>query len=141
MTRWRYGLASAGIALGLFGIYRLITQIQIDNLIILVVWLIGAVIIHDGILSPLVVAIGWLVARIVPKRARRYLQAALVTAALVTVIAVPLIVREGSQPPSKAILRQNYGANLTVLIVFVVAATLAGYAVHVAPRSRRRLGK
>jgi hypothetical protein len=141
MKQWRYGLASAGITLGLFGIFRLVTQIPFDDLTILSAWLIGAVIIHDGVLSPLVLAVGWLVARIVPQRARPYLQAALVTAALVTAIAVPLIVREGSQPPSKALLRQNYGANLTVLFAIIAAFALACYAVRVASDNRRRSGK
>lgn len=141
MKRWRYGLGSAGLVLGLFGAFQLVTQIPFGDLAVLAVWLVGAVIIHDGIVSPLVVAVGWLVSRIVPQRARRYLQAALVTAALVTVIAVPLILREGTQPPSKAILRQHYGANLTVLLSIIAALALCAYAVQVAADSRRQPGK
>jgi hypothetical protein len=65
----------------------------------------------------------------------------LVTAALVTVIAVPLIVRAGSQPPSKALLRQNDAANLTVLFAIIAALALARYAVRVVGDSRRRSRK
>ena len=137
MRRWRYGLGSAGLALGLFGVFRLLTQIPFGDLAILAIWLVGAVIIHDGIVSPLVVTVGWLVSRVVPQRARRYLQAALVTAALVTVIAVPLIFREGTQPPSKALLRQHYGANLTVLVSIIAALALSAYAARIAGDRRR----
>jgi hypothetical protein len=101
--RWRVALAVAGILLGSFGGFRLLTQISPHNLMVLAVWLVGALIIHDGIVSPLVVIVGAALARFVPARARRHLQAALIMAGLVTVVAVPLIYRRGSQPRSKAI--------------------------------------
>jgi hypothetical protein len=132
MSRIRLVLGTAGILLGLFGVFRLATQVPVGDLVILAVWLIGALIIHDGILSPIVVGIGATIARFVPPRARRYLQAGLIAAAIVTVIAIPMIYRRGSQPRSKAILQQNYGANLTVLIGVVAAVTLLLYAVRIA---------
>ena len=58
MRRWRIVLGVAGIALGLFGIGRLVTQIPMASLVGLGLWLIAALVIHDGILSPLVLAIG-----------------------------------------------------------------------------------
>jgi uncharacterized membrane protein YidH (DUF202 family) len=137
MRRRRYALAAAGIALMSFGAFRLVTQIPLGNLIILVGWLIGIVIVHDGVLSPAVAAVGWLVARFVPRRARRYLQAGLVIAALVAVIAFPLILRRGSQPPSKALLLRDYGGNLTILLAILATLTLAAYAVRVASDSRQ----
>ena len=131
MGRWRIVLAVAGIALGLFGIGRLVTQIPVPSLVGLAVWLIAALVIHDGIASPLVLAVGALVAR-VPPRGRRYLQAALIMAAMVTVLAVPMIYRRGSQPASKALLDQNYGGNLTLLLGVLAGATLLAYAIRVA---------
>ena len=132
MSPVRLMLGAAGILLGLFGVFRLVTEIPLGDLVVLVVWLIGALIIHDGVVSPLVVGVGWVLARFVPPRARRYLQAALIAAAIVTVIAIPMIYREGSQPKSKAILQQNYGGNLTLLLGIIAAVTLLAYAVHVA---------
>ena len=96
----------------------------------------AALVIHDGVLAPVVVAVGWAVAHVVPARARRYLQAGLVAAALVTVVAVPLIYRQDTQPAVKAILRQDYGGNLTLLLGIIAAASLLLYAAHVA-RFRR----
>ena len=131
MRRWRIVLAVAGILLGLFGVGRLFTQIPGYSLKWLAVWLIAAVIIHDGILSPPVVAVGWLV-RHVPPRARRYLQAALIMGAMATVIAVPMIYLRNSQPVSKAILNQNYGGNLTLLLGIIGGLSLLAYAIRVA---------
>ena len=124
-------LAVAGILLGLFGVGRLVTQVPVHSLIGLAVWLAAALIIHEGIASPLVIAVGALLAR-VPPRGRRYLQAGMIMGAMIPVIAVPMIVRQDSQPVSKAILNQNFGGNLTVLLGLVAAVTLLGYAVRVA---------
>lgn len=134
MGRWRIVLAIAGIAIGLFGVVRLVTQVPVPSLVGLAVWLIAALVIHDGIASPLVLATGALVGR-VPPRGRRYLQAGLIMAAMVTVLAVPMIYRRGSQPPSKALLDQDFGGHLTLLLGVIASATLLAYAIRVARSS------
>ncbi|WP_375503183.1 hypothetical protein [uncultured Jatrophihabitans sp.] len=128
MRKIRLTLGALGVALALFGAFRLVTQIPVADLVVLAVWLILAVAIHDGLLSPAVIAVGWLVARVTPARAGRYVQSALVGGGLISVIAIPLIYREGSQPADKAILQQNYGGNLSVLLAIVAAASVLAYA-------------
>lgn len=134
--RGRQLIGATGAALVGFGAFRIVTEVAFSDQIVLIGWLIGAVLIHDGVLSPLVIGVGTVLARI-PPRARRYLQTALITGALVTVVAVPLILREDTQPPSKALLLQNYGVNLSVLLAIIAAASLAGYAISVAATRRR----
>ena len=95
MKAWRIILAAAGISLGLFGIYRLFTQVPTSSLVALEVWLLAALLIHDGLLSPAVVGLGSLLRRFFPHRGRRYLQAALLMGALVTVVALPMIYLRG----------------------------------------------
>lgn len=131
MRRWRYALVAAGVLLFLYGGVRLVAEVP-EALPGLVLWLVGIVVIHDGLLSPLVVGVGWLLARTVPPRGRRYLQAALVVGGLITIIAIPLIARRGTQPPAKALLVQNYGANLAILLGLVAALNLAAYLVTAA---------
>lgn len=132
MTRWRWAFGVTGALLGLFGGFRLFTEVPMEELVMVGVWLVAAAIIHEGILSPVVVGAGWLISRVVPPRARRYLQAGLIVGGLVTVIAIPLIYREDTQPEVKAILLQNYGANLTLLLALIGAVSLLAYAVRVA---------
>lgn len=126
MSRVRLGLGAAGVALAGFGVFRLLTGIGAVDLVWLAIWLVGALVLHDGMLAPLTVGIGALLAR-VPPRGRRYLQGALIAGSLVTVIAIPLIARAHSQPAIKAILRQNYVANLAILLAIVAAVALALY--------------
>ena len=88
MRAWRIGLATAGILLGLYGVFRLLTNVGCVELLVLAAWLIGAVVVHDGVLSPLVVSVGWFLSRTVPARARRYLQGFLVVGGLMTMSGV-----------------------------------------------------
>ena len=131
MKAWRIVLAVAGIALGAFGVFRLVTEIAPHSLLILTVWLVAALIIHDALLGPSVVGVGWLLRRFVPDRGRRYLQIALIMIALVTVIAVPMIFLRGSQPAVKALLLRNYGANLIMIIGIIAVLSLILYGVRV----------
>jgi hypothetical protein len=129
---WRIALAVAGVALAAFGVFRLVTEVPPSQLLILGLWLIAALIIHDALLAPSVVGAGWLLRRYVPDRGRRYLQLALIMIALVTVIAVPMIFLRGSQPAAKALLLRNYGANLIVIVGVIAVISLILYAARVA---------
>ena len=134
--RVRIALGSAGVALGLFGVFRLLTQIHGADLVQLAIWLVAALVLHDGVLAPIIVGVGAVLAH-VPARARTALNAlSPALYGLVTVIALPLIHRAYSQPASKAILQQDYTANLGVLLAVVAAVALAGYAV-LTVRARR----
>ena len=138
MKAWRIGLMVAGIVVGLYGVGRLLVGTGFGGLIILALWLIGAVILHDGVLAPAVVGVGWTLGRFVPPRARRWLQAVLVAAGLVTVVGIWLVAREGTQEPAKAILQQDYLANLTLLLGLLAGASLLGYLVQRATSGRAR---
>jgi hypothetical protein len=135
MRIWRIVLAVIGIGLAVYGLSQLLTQVPPTSLILLGLWLVAAVLIHEGVLSPTVVAVSWLLRRYVRDRARRYLQFALIMAAMITVIAIPLIYRANREPPSKALLLQDFPTNLAILLAGIGVLTLAAYAVGVA-RSR-----
>lgn len=138
MRTWRITLVAAGLALGLVGAGLLLTGVDLGTLALLALWLVGAVVIHDGLVSPLVIGVGWVLHHTVPARARRYLQGGLVAAALITVVAVPMIAQQGAQLASKALLQQNFGSNLALLVGLVAAVSLLLYAVRVARDARRR---
>ena len=96
------------------------------------VWLVGAVVIHDGILSPLVVS-----HRLGPVPRRAAAGPSLPPGCVdrrraVTVIALPMIYRRKSRPANKAILQQNFAGNLTVMLGIIAVLSLVAYAVRVA---------
>ena len=139
MRTWRVALAVAGILLAVFGALRIVTTVPLGALTILALWMIGAVIVHDGIIAPATVTVGWLLGRFIPPRGRRYVQAFLLSGGLVTIIAIPLILRRNTQPASKAILQQNYAGNLTVLLGIIAGLSLLAYAMHVAHDHHRKV--
>ncbi len=125
-------LAVTGIALGAYGVFRLVTEIPRHSLLILAVWLAAALIIHDAVLEPSVVGVGWLLRRHLSDRSRRYVQLALIMIAFVAVIATPMIFLRNTQPAEKALLLRNYGANLILIIAIIAVLSLILYAVRVA---------
>ena len=130
MRKYRIALGVAGALLLTFGVFRLVTELDSGNLFALVLWLIAAVAIHDGLIAPITVGTG-VALTFVPSRFRRYLQGGLVVGALITVIAVPLIGRQGTQPEAKAILLRDYSANLALLLGMTAAIAVVLYALRV----------
>jgi hypothetical protein len=134
---WRIILAAVGIALAAFGIFRLVSETPLHSLAVLALWLAAALVLHDAILAPSIVGVGWLLRRFVPDRGRRFVQIALIMMALVVVIAIPMIFLRGSQPAVKALLLRHYGANVILIIGVIAVVSLILYAVRVA-RDRTR---
>ena len=130
MRKYRIALGVAGGLLLTFGVFRLVTELDAGDLFVLGVWLAAAVALHDGLIAPITVGTGVALTG-VPPRARRYLQGALLVGALITVIAIPLIGRQGTQPESKAILLRDYAANLALLLGMTAAVALVLYALRV----------
>lgn len=128
--RTRVALGAAGGLLMAFGAFRLLTEVALADLFVLAVWLAVAILLHDFVLSPFVVGAGWVLGRTAPPRIRRYLQAFLIVAGLITVIAIPLILREGTQPEQTTLLVQDYSTNLAFLLGLLAAATAVMFAVR-----------
>jgi hypothetical protein len=119
-----------GVAMMTYGIWRIFDNAGATQPLHLGEWLVGALILHDGVLSFVVVAIGWLVARAIPGRARAYVQGGLITAGLVTAVAAVEIYRRGRSAPGQSLLEQNYSANLALLLLLIALGTAACYAMR-----------
>jgi hypothetical protein len=128
-------LGAGGGLLALYGLSRLVTETAGGHLLVLAGWLVGALVLHDAVLSPMIIALGALLRR-VPARARSYVQGALVAGGTVTVIAIPLILRAGRQPDVKAILDQDFPANLTVLLALIALTAVSSYLLRVVREHR-----
>ncbi|MGW8357237.1 hypothetical protein [Streptomyces wedmorensis] len=114
----RYGVGCLGLVLIGIGAWRVADQ---PDSLGVVVWLAGAVVLHDGIIAPLVLAIGLL---LVGRPERGVLRGALVVAGSLVLIALPLLVRPG-EPPNPSALPLPYGRNLVIVLAAVVVAAVA----------------
>jgi hypothetical protein len=124
----RTALGAAGLALMAVGLYLLVTGGQFKGVAL---WLAGAVVLHDLLVAPLVLAVGLLLA-LLP--ARGLLRGALVTAGCLTVIALPVLLAPGT-PHNPSVLPLDYPRNWLLTLAAVAAVTAA---VLVARRLRGR---
>ncbi|WP_245727771.1 hypothetical protein [Streptomyces vietnamensis] len=119
----RYGLGTLGVALVGLGTWLVVDQ---PDPLGVFVWLAGALVLHDGILAPLVLAVGLLLAG---RRRRGLLRGALLVAGSVVLVTLPLLVRPGA-PPNPSALPLPYGRNLAIVLAAVTVVTGAPIAVQ-----------
>ncbi|MFJ7269951.1 hypothetical protein ACIQV3_25510 [Streptomyces sp. NPDC099050] len=117
MKSVRVLLGGAGLLLIAIG-GRLLADLP-DPLDVLV-WMGGALVLHDGIIAPLVLAAGLAVAAV---PARGLVRGALLTAGVLVLVTLPLLLRPGA-PPNPSALPLPYGRNL--LLVLAAVAVAAG---------------
>jgi hypothetical protein len=109
-------LGAAGLALMGLGLYLLVTGGQFKDVAL---WLAGAVVLHDLLIAPLVLAAGLLLA-LLP--ARGLLRGALVTAGCLTAIALPVLLAPGT-PRNPSVLPLDYPRNWLLSLAAVAAVT------------------
>ncbi|WP_329011273.1 hypothetical protein OG271_30175 [Micromonospora rifamycinica] len=87
-------------------------------------FLAGVVVGHDLVWMVGLLAAGAVLTRFVPRRHRPLARAAAISAAAVTVVALPLVLGFGRSPDNPSALPLPYGRNLAVVLLLVVAATV-----------------
>ncbi|HEX2901903.1 MAG TPA: hypothetical protein VHO01_00485 [Jatrophihabitans sp.] len=133
----RLGLGVLGVLAIVYGGVRILTDAKDTKPWALARWLIGSLLVHDVLIAPVVIGLGWLLNRLVPGRVRGYLQATLICAGLVSAVGLWLIYRQGKYGArSLALLQQNYLANLVILLAIIALAGVACYTIA-ALRTRR----
>lgn len=135
----RIGLGAVGVALLGYGAVRIFTDAKDTKPFALAKWLVGSLLVHDLLIAPAVIGIGWVLGRVVPARARAYLQAALICGGLVSAVGVLMIWRQGKYgATSLALLQQNYRANLLLLLVIIALGAAIGYLIEVVRTKRTK---
>jgi hypothetical protein len=133
MTRWiRTALGALGVGFGLWGLRLLLQAVSVDALIRLPLWLGGAVVTDDFFLVPLTVGAGWLLTRwsIGPGRHRvvGVVRTTLLYAGVTTVVAIPLLIRQGKGVNSTVLprdyLRDWLLLEATIVVVGLVIAVI-----------------
>jgi hypothetical protein len=130
----RGALAALGVGFGLWGLRLLLQAVSTDALVRLPLWLGGAVVTDDFLLVPLTVAGGWLLTRwsMGPGRHRitGTVRTVLLYVAVTTVIAIPLLIRQG-KGVNPTVLPRDYLRDwllleATIVVVGVVIALIQG---------------
>ncbi|MGK4579333.1 hypothetical protein [Kitasatospora sp. HPMI-4] len=130
MRTLRVVTALAGVGLIGYGVYGLLHDSYIKDPLDVLVWLVGWLLIHDGLWVPLLCVLGASFVR------GPVLRGWLIVVAALTAVALPPILRDGHNNGNASLLPLPYLRNwLIVLAVTAVAATLVAL---VSLRRRRR---
>ncbi|MFG2229180.1 hypothetical protein ACGFNX_04015 [Streptomyces sp. NPDC048723] len=129
---FRYAVGGFGLAVMAFGGLLLVREPEPWRIAL---WLAGGVLVHDGLIAPLITAVGALCAA-VGLRLHGVPRAALVVAGSLTVIALPPLLRPGGVANPSA-LPLDYPRNW-LLAMAVIGVLTAGYAGVRAWTRRRR---
>lgn len=96
-------------------------------------WFAGAAVLHDGVLVPAVLAAGLATGRL-PAPYRRVVRAALVIAACVTAVAIPLVLGYGRRADEPSRLPLPYGRNLAIVLAAITVIAAAAVAARLVAR-------
>jgi hypothetical protein len=132
-VRTRLLIAVPGVLAGLYGGWLLLSQ-GVDNLEATVVWAVGGVIVHDGILAPAVVVGCLVTARLMPPRLQAPALVGVIVLGTVTVVAIPVLGRFGAHSDNPTLLDRDYWAGWLV----VAGLTLVGVLVTIVVGARSR---
>lgn len=117
----------AGVALFAVGIrYAAIRSIDVRPAL-WARWLVTGAVVHDLVVAPLTIAVGWLVVRFAPRAAKAPLQAGLVLSAILVAVAWPALRGYGRIPSNPTYLPRQYGPGLalSLLVVWVACGAWA----------------
>ena len=132
MTPTRVVLGGLGVLVGLYGAWLLLSRGH--DLADVGLWLAAGVVLHDVVLSLLVLFVGGLVLRVLPDAARAPAVVGFVVLGSVTLFAVPVLGRFGARPDNATLLDRHYVVGWLALAVLTAVAVAAATLV----RSRRR---
>jgi hypothetical protein len=123
MRMVRMFVGALGVAGAAYGVIELL-DLGLDNLRAAGIWLVAGVVLHDGVLAPLTIAVCVLVARIARGRVPAPVVVGAVVLGTVTLVAVPVLGRFGARADNPTLLDRDYVVGWLVL----AALTLVGVA-------------
>ena len=136
VRRWQIGLVVLGLALLVVGGITLLNDVNPKRYIGIATWFLGALIVHDGIISFVVFGANIVMRKTggrlrIPLPAILIVQGALVIAAIMTLIVVPAALKKSIGTANPTLLPLDYGLHLLVfygVLAVVTALALGGYA-------------
>ncbi|MGW5377028.1 hypothetical protein ACWESM_16405 [Nocardia sp. NPDC003999] len=118
ITAARAALLVTGIGLGWYGITALLSFAPAE-LLSVVAWFCGGILLHDAVFAPLSAAIGLGARRILPSGWWAPAACGAVCTVTLTVIAAPVVGRRHAMPDNPTVLDRAYSLNLTAALVIV----------------------
>lgn len=134
---WRWLFVLPGLAAVGYGAVGLVSAGERVPLLAWATWFVGSALLHDLVIAPAWIGLGWLAARVLPRPA---LPAAVVggaVAGVLVLVALPYVLGPGARPDNPSFLPHDIGRNLPLIVVGVlVASAIWGTVATVRARDR-----
>lgn len=142
MKAWRIALVAFGIVmLGIGALVLLDTQ-NLPQIVQVGIWLLGATIVHDGIIAPLVFLVGAGMRKAgkrIPIAVLAIVQAGIVFGGVFSLIVVPEIIAKMVRQRSYTVLPFDYGTRLALLWLATAVLTACAVGVYYALTRRQKV--
>jgi hypothetical protein len=132
---WRWLFLVPGLLAVAVGGYGLWTSLSATALESWGIWFVGSALLHDLVVAPLWIVLGWLAAKVLPRPARAPMVIGAAVSGSVSLVALPFVLGFGGDAGDTSFLPRDYGLTLAV-VVGVVLATSAVWAVVRVQRAR-----
>jgi hypothetical protein len=130
--------AAVGWAVMVFAVWGILGDPGATNPSQLVRWVVGAALVHDLLIAPVVTAVAVLLARRAPPWWGRPVGWAAAASATIVLFAVPLVRGFGEHVLNASALPRDYTANLIAVVAMIWAATALTVTVRALGRRRAR---
>jgi len=135
MRALRRVLIGLGALVMAYAGYGILTDADV-NPVGVAVFLAAVLVVDDGVVLPVVIAVGAVIGRLVPSRDRATVRVAALCTAAVTAVALPLVLGYGQSADNPSALPLRYGRGL---IVVLAAIWIGGLVVIAVRRIRKHL--
>lgn len=112
-------LGGVGWALMAFGVWGILKEARATAPPELAAWVVGAAVMHDLVVAPVVFSVGRSLARASAGPPRAVLQVGLILTGILVLYSIPVVGGFGRLGDNPSLLPQEYGASLVALVVAV----------------------
>lgn len=120
MRSARVILLAVGMLLAGYGGWLLLSRQRLDQVLQVGEWAVAGVLLHDLVLAPLTLLVGWLGSRLLRGTTARVAGLVLLVAGTLTLVAVPALARVMLPRANQTLLDRDYGAGWLVAVAAVV---------------------
>ena len=136
MSTVRLALVTVGVVVGSVGVALLVASGP-ANILAAGVWLVGGVVLHDGLIAPATIGVVVTASAVLPGRIRRPATVGFVVLGSVTLLAVPVLGRFGAKADNPTLLDRNYWAGWTLVAGLVLLGVSVAVVTDALRRARR----
>jgi hypothetical protein len=128
---WRWLFLVPGLAAVAVGGYGLWTSLSTTAQISWGIWFVGSALLHDLVIAPLWIGLGWVAATVLPRPARAPVVVGAALSGSITLVALPFALGFGGDEGDTSFETRNFTVTLFVVVGVVLAVSAVWAAIRV----------